>query len=51
MYLRFAEGNFKQSALWSEYPPKCMFSAPKKHMLDSANSLYFSGRSPKPAVF
>ena len=29
MYLRFAEGNFKQSALWSNYPEKCMFSAQK----------------------
>ena len=29
MYLRFAERNLKQSALWSNYPQKCMFSAQK----------------------
>ena len=29
IYLLFAEGKFKQSTFWSNYPQKCMFSALK----------------------
>ena len=29
IYLLFAQGKFKQSAFWSNYAQKCMFSAQK----------------------
>ena len=50
IYLPFAEGKFKQSGFWSNYPQKCIFFGPKKDTVVWANYPFFSGSSPKSGV-